>query len=94
MENSEEQVYAGTPSKGDVQVWLKASTEGLTIDLKTKSEQKYGTHIRDIIKETAEKHGLKNAHFTVEEDSSLDFVIEARIECAILRAKEKGVINN
>ena len=91
MNNLQNYIFAGTPNKGDVQVWLKLDTQtsGIKIDLKSKVEQKYGQNIKKIVQNILLENAIENAHIILEDDNAFDFVIEARVECALLRAKRK-----
>lgn len=68
-----------------VKVELKDSP-GIHITLKSKVECMYGDKIRDLIKKELDELGVQNCDIYVEDYGALDFVIAARVECAVKRA--------
>ncbi len=91
MNNLDGYIFVGTEAKGDVKVWLNRTdeNEGQKIELKSKSEKKYGEHIKKVLVEMLKENKLQNIHLIVEDNGALDFAIKARLECAILRLNEK-----
>ena len=75
-----------------VTVVLKPSG-GLKITLNSKMEKMFGDQIREKAQEELDYLGVEHADVTIDDFSSLDFVIQARIRTAVRRARggEKNV---
>ena len=63
-----------------------ADSGGIQLDLTSKVEALFGTSIRESILGTAEALGVSHAELTVEDMGALPWVIQARVEAALLRA--------
>jgi citrate lyase subunit gamma (acyl carrier protein) len=84
---------AGTLESSDIMVTVTpAATGGIQIELKSVVEKQFGGHICQVIKETAEKHGLSNAVIIANDRGALDFAIAARVATAIYRGA--GIVQN
>lgn len=59
---------------------------GLKLSVTTKVEAMYGDAVRATCTRALEALGVKHAAVTVEDHGALDFVLAARVECAVKRA--------
>lgn len=82
--------YAGTLESSDVFVQIfQAQKGGIKIELESSVEEIYGDDIKKLIKKVVKKMGVKDILLKVQDKGAFDFVIEARVQAAILRACEK-----
>lgn len=61
-----------------------ASTGGISINLQSKVEAYYGASIRAQVAETLAKLGVEHARVVIRDAGALPFVIQARVEAAVL----------
>lgn len=81
---------AGYEQSQDCKVTVKLKQRGgLKITLNSKMEKMFGDQIREKAKEELEYLGVKHADVTIDDFSSLDFVIQARIRTAVRRARSE-----
>lgn len=59
---------------------------GINLSVKSKVEAMYGDKIRERIYDALKYFGINNATINVEDSGALDYVISARLECALKRA--------
>jgi citrate lyase subunit beta/citryl-CoA lyase len=59
---------------------------GINLQIKSKVDFIYGDKIKELITNGLDELGIKSADVYVEDYGSLDFVIAARLECAVKRA--------
>ncbi len=80
---------AGTMESSDIMVTLRPN-EGCGIELDIQSDVKatFGEAIEASICEVLAEFGVTDAHVAVVDKGALDFVIRARMQCAICRAAE------
>ena len=80
---------AGYEQSQDCKVTVKLKKRGgLDITLNSKMEKMFGDQIRQKALEELEFLGVKHAEVTIDDFSSLDFVIQARIRTAVRRARD------
>ncbi len=79
---------AGTLESSDAFVEVFAAHEGLKIELESSVEEIYGDDIIALVKKVLEKMDMQDIHIKIQDKGALDFVIEARVQTAILRACE------
>jgi citrate lyase subunit beta/citryl-CoA lyase len=75
----------GVRSDCFVRIELKESG-GIQLNVNSKVETMYGDKIRDLLYKELEFFEIKNCLLFIEDTGALDFVISARVECAIKRA--------
>ena len=75
----------GVRSDCFVRIELKESG-GIQLNVNSKVEMMYGDKIRDLLYKELEFFEIKNCLLFIEDTGALDFVISARVECAIKRA--------
>ncbi len=77
----------GDKVRSDCWVQVEPKTRGgLKLAVTTKVEAMYGDAVRATCGKALEALGVKHAVVTVEDHGALDFVLAARIECAVKRA--------
>ena len=80
---------AGTTESGDVMVTLRPEAAGgITIDLTSDVEVLFGDSIRTTVRQVLGEFGVENARVSLVDKGALDFVIRARLQCAVCRAAE------
>lgn len=80
---------AGSLESNDVLVILRPSKTGtLDVSLESIVEKQFAESLKNIVTETINKHGITAGEINIQDRGALDFVIRARLETAIDRAKE------
>jgi len=80
---------AGTTESSDVMITLRPNPEGgIVIDLKSDVKALFGDAIEKTIREVLGDFDVRDALVNVVDKGALDFVIRARMQCAICRAAE------
>jgi citrate lyase subunit gamma (acyl carrier protein) len=80
---------AGTLESSDIMVTIEPNAKDeIQIELSSVVEKQFGGHIRQIILETLNKHGVSQASVTVNDRGALDCTIMARVTTAIYRGAE------
>lgn len=80
---------AGSENKGDVLVTVSPADE-LSVQLQAKPIilKQFGRHIEDVTRQAAQTEGVDGACISLKDTGgALDFVIRARVRCALRRAK-------
>jgi len=81
---------AGTMESSDAYVEIEPSASGnVSITLESVVEKQFGARIKTSVEEVLCEQGIKSASVRVIDRGALDCVIRARVETAILRAKEE-----
>lgn len=80
---------AGTLESGDIMIEVeKRDAGGIEIDLESTVNSQFGKQIRAVIRETAEKCGIGNAHIRAVDKGALDCTVRARVTAAVYRGAE------
>ena len=80
---------AGTMESSDIMVMLRPNEgRGIEIDIQSDVKATFGEAIKATIREVLEDFGVNDAMVAVVDKGALDFVIRARMQCAICRAAE------
>ena len=80
---------AGTMESSDIMVTLRPKeTGGIEIDIQSDVKATFGDAIEATVREVLADFGVENAVVAVVDKGALDFVIRARMQCAICRAAE------
>lgn len=78
---------AGTMESSDIMVTLRPNENGgIEIDIQSDVMATFGDAIEATIREVLTDFGVENAVVAVVDKGALDFVIRARMQCAICRA--------
>ena len=78
---------AGTMESSDIQITLRPNPGGgIVIDLKSDVMTTFGDAIQATIREVLEEFDVRDAQVTAVDKGALDFVIRARMQCAVCRA--------
>ena len=80
---------AGTMESSDIMVMIHPNEEtGIEIDIQSDVKATFGDAIEATIREVLADFGVTDAVVAVVDKGALDFVIRARLQCAICRAAE------
>lgn len=81
------EAMAGTLESNDVQVRVGPAT-GLFIDIDSIVLNQFGEQIRQAVLETLEGLGVKTGSISLQDKGAIECTIKARVETAVLRARE------
>lgn len=84
------EAIAGTLESGDIMISIGPG-EGLEVELQSSVEAQFGRQIRELIKDTLEGLGVKDARVKAIDKGALDCTIKARVTAAAVRATGKDV---
>ena len=80
---------AGTTESSDVMVMLRPNPAGgIVIDLKSDVMVSFGDAIEATVRDMLKEFDVADAQVSIVDKGALDFVIRARMQCAICRAAE------
>ena len=80
---------AGTTESSDVMVMLRPNPAGgIVIDLKSDVMVSFGDAIEATVRDVMKEFDVNDAQVSIMDKGALDFVIRARMQCAICRAAE------
>lgn len=80
--------FAGTIESSDAYVEIEPAQNGIAIELESIVEKQFGASIKAAVLSVLEENEVENALVRVSDRGALECVIRARVETAILRAKE------
>lgn len=80
-------VSAGVFGKNDAKVSIEPADE-LSIDIQSSVMSLFGDSIRESVEQALENAGIDRAHVTVEDKGALPWVLNARLEAAIVQVME------
>lgn len=84
--------HAGTLESGDILIRITPSeSSGLTINLDSTVAARFGSQIREVIRETLEKLNVDSAVVDATDKGALDCTIRARVTAAAVRATGRDV---
>ena len=79
---------AGTPTKNDALITVCPNEgKGVEVELKSIVAIQFGEQMIKVAKETAEEMGVTSALIKIDDYGSLDYVIRARVEAAVIRSQ-------
>ncbi len=81
---------AGTMESSDVYVEIEPNEKGLELSLSSVVEKQFGEKIKEAAFEVLAEHGVDSASVRIVDRGALECVLRARVETAILRAKEEA----
>lgn len=85
--NLSKPAVAGTLESSDVQIVLRPNPhQGIQIELESDVKALFGQDIEETIRNVLSGFDIQDALVEVNDKGALDFVIRARMECAICRA--------
>ncbi len=80
---------AGTLESSDIQITLQPNPNGgIRIYLQSDVKALFGDAIEQTVREVLNEFGVANAMVNIVDKGALDFVIRARMQCAVCRAAE------
>ena len=88
MENILKAASAGTMESSDAYVEVEPGSGGLEIHVESVVAQQFGEAIEAAVKDVLHELQVENAVVRVVDRGALDCVLRARVEAALLRAKE------
>jgi citrate lyase subunit gamma (acyl carrier protein) len=80
-------VQAGTMQSSDLMVLLEPA-DTLTVSIESTVLKQFGELIRAKVYQVLQRHGVETGEVRITDRGALDYAIEARLETAILRARE------
>ena len=80
--------FAGTMESSDAYVEIEPGCGSLNICIESVVKKQFGERIESSAKEVFAEYGISDANVRIVDRGALDCVIRARVETAILRAKE------
>ena len=80
-------VQAGTMQSSDLMVLLEPAGT-LTVTIESTVLKQFGELIRAKVDQVLQRHGVEAGEVRITDRGALDYAIEARLETALLRAKE------
>ncbi len=88
MENILKAASAGTMESSDAYVEVEPGSNGLDIHVESVVAQQFGQAIEAAVRDVLREQQVENAVVRVVDRGALDCVLRARVEAALLRAKE------
>lgn len=88
MANILKAASAGTMESSDAYVEIEPCDGGLQIHVESVVERQFGAAIEAAVQDVLREQEVENATVRVADRGALDCVLRARVETAILRAKE------
>ena len=79
---------AGTDEKSDAVITVEPNENGLVLEIKSVVMNQFGSAIEASVREVLKEMGVENAIVRVADRGSLDCVLRARVETAVLRGME------
>lgn len=81
---------AGTLESSDMLVAISPAPEGagIRLNLASPAMLQYGDHIKEVILGVLKDCGVADAEVDANDKGAIDFVVEARVKTAVLRAAE------
>ena len=80
---------AGTLESSDVQITLRPNPgQGIQIELQSDVKALFGQAIEETVRAVLAEFGVQDALVDVNDKGALDFVIRARMDCAVCRAAQ------
>ena len=80
---------AGTLESSDVHITLRPNPgQGIPIELQSDVKALFGQAIEETVRAVLAEFGVQDALVDVNDKGALDFVIRARMECAVCRAAQ------
>lgn len=80
---------AGTMESSDVMIMLRPNAGGgISIDLQSDVKTLFGEAIEATVRKVLAEFDVADAEVSIVDKGALDFVIRARMQCAICRAAE------
>lgn len=77
---------AGNVEKGDVLVTVSPGQGGIDLTISSSVIHQFGRRIREVVLQTLQQLGVENVQIALEDQGALDYVLKARVECALYRA--------
>lgn len=82
---------AGGVESGDCFVQIEPGKNGVELELQSTLILQFGDRIRETVLKTLEESDISDAKLTLDDHGALDWILKARVQTAIERAKEETV---
>lgn len=82
--------FSGTLESSDAYIEIEPSKDGISLELESIVEKQFGPQIKACVLSVLDEFKVKSAKIKVLDRGALECVIRARVESAILRAKEEN----
>ena len=79
---------AGTLESSDCQVTVEPGNGSVEFNLESAVINQYGNQIRKVVLHTLDNLDVKDVKISVVDKGALDWILRARLETALLRARE------
>lgn len=79
---------AGTMQSSDLMVFVEPADE-LTVEIESTVKKQFEHLIRAKLEQVLAKQGITRGRIRISDRGALDYAIEARLEAALLRAREE-----
>ena len=80
---------AGSVESGDCFVQIEPGCEGLELNINSTLMLQFGEKIRESVLDVLLSCGVQDVKITVDDHGALDWILRARVETAIMRAREE-----
>lgn len=84
---------AGVPEASDAQICVQPGKDGIHISLESTVANQYGRQICALILKTLKRMNISSVEVEVSDKGALDCILQARLECALLRATDSSFQN-
>jgi citrate lyase subunit gamma (acyl carrier protein) len=81
------QGFCGQVRKCDVKVSVDLDVDGIEIEIISKFDKMFKTHMEKAVRDVLSEEGVLDAKVVVEDEGALDFAIRARTRTAIRRSR-------
>lgn len=81
---------AGTLESSDIQIIIEPATDGIEITLESTVMAQFGEAIEEVIIETLNSLGVKNAKIFANDKGAIDPVIKSRVQTAVYRSAQSN----
>ncbi len=82
--------FSGTLESSDAYIEIEPSKDGISVDIESIVLKQFGPQIKATVLSVLDEFKVENANVKVLDRGALECVIRARVESAILRAKEEN----
>ena len=82
--------FSGTLESSDAYVEIEPSKNGVFVNIESVVQKQFGPQIEAAVLSVLDEFKVENANVKVLDRGALECVIRARVESAILRAKEEN----
>ena len=81
---------SGSTENGDCYIEISPNASGLNVDIHSTLILQFGDKIKQTVNEVLSDCGVQNATVMIDDHGALDWILRARLETAVGRAKEEA----